>query len=284
MTVPPDELWLEPPPTLSNGRHWVARLALALRQREPVVEQVKIPVRGLPPALRGLRIAHLSDFHTGNLTRGSHIERVADITQRLQPDLIALTGDYVNRNPHDARFVAAALSRLRAPLGVQLVFGNHDHWINIAVVLRHFAAAGLHPLCNEACRLVYRGQEFWVVGTDSARRKRADLPRAMHGVPADAFKILLAHEPDMAEYAAGYNIALQLSGHTHGGQIRLPWLGAPRLPRMGRRYSIGLSRTPHGWIYVTRGIGVSNPPIRFNCPPEISLLTLEAATVTEQGD
>ncbi len=262
-------------PLATRVRQWTDKISLLFRQRTPVVEHVSVPIENLPLALRGLRIAHLSDFHAGNFLSRPQLRHVVNLTHSLHPDLIALTGDYVHRNPHDIQIATDALSQLHAPLGVHLVLGNHEHWKDIRVAMRYLEAAGMQPMCNEARRLVFHGQAFWIVGVDSARRRLADLERALLGVPPHAFKILLAHEPDFADCTGGKNIALQLSGHTHGGQIRLPWFRGLLLPSYGRKYTCGLERTPYGWVYVTRGIGVAIPPIRFNCPPEISLLSLD---------
>ncbi|MEP7199057.1 MAG: metallophosphoesterase, partial [Chloroflexota bacterium] len=262
--------------TLTNG---VARFWPNPTQYEPVVERVRVPVADLPAALRGLTIAHLSDFHAGPHVHAETIRHAAQMTMALKPDLIALTGDFVHRQVEYATDCADALSILRAPLGVHVVLGNHDYWRDHLTVERELRRVGLKPMHNTSHRLTRNGTALYVVGVDDVRFRRADLARALREVPADAPTILLVHEPDFADFAHDAHSMVQLSGHSHGGQIRVPCLGALLLPSWGRKYPMGLRRTPRGaWVYTTRGIGVAMPPVRLNCPPEISLLTLEVGS------
>lgn len=266
--------------TLSALTNGVSHLWPRATQYEPVVERVRVPIADLPPALSGLTIAHLSDFHAGPHVHSASLRRAAQLTMALKPDLIALTGDFVHRKVEYAAACADALAILRAPLGVHVVLGNHDYWDDHHAVERELRRVGLKPLHNESRRVVRSGTPFYVVGVDDVRFRRADLTRALRGVPSDAPKILLVHEPDFADYAHDAHCVLQLSGHSHGGQIRIPRLGALLLPSWGRRYPMGLHRAANGaWVYTTRGIGVAMPPVRYRCPPEITLLTLERSMV-----
>lgn len=264
---------------LSTVTHTVAHFWSNAKQYPPVVERVDVPLSSLPAALDGMTIAHLSDFHCGPHVLASSVRRAAQMAQALQPDLIALTGDFVQRRPGYAVECAEALSILKAPLGVHTVLGNHDFWDDDALVASALRRRGMPPMRNEARRIERAGCSFYVVGLDDVRFHRADLARALRGVPDDAPKIVLVHEPDIADYAHAENVLLQLSGHSHGGQIRFPRIGAPLLPSLGRRYPMGLRRSRRGvWVYTTRGIGVAMPPVRLNCPPEVSLLTLRRST------
>jgi predicted MPP superfamily phosphohydrolase len=263
--------------TLDLVTHTIARFWPYAKQYEPVVEHVCVPIANLPQALHGLTIAQLSDFHIGPHVHAESVRRAAQMTMALHPDLIALTGDFVHRSADYAAACADALSILRAPLGVHVVLGNHDYWQKPRVVEAQLRRVGLSPMHNAARRLEYNGAAFYLLGVDDVRHHHADLDQALQGVPHDAPKILLVHEPDFADFAQHANIALQLSGHTHGGQIRLPRIGALLLPSWGHKYPIGLNRTANGlWVYTTRGIGVAMPPLRVNCPAEITLLALEA--------
>jgi predicted MPP superfamily phosphohydrolase len=265
--------------TLGTLTHTVARFWFNPTQYMPIVERVRVPIADLPSALDGLTIAHLSDFHCGPQVHASSVRRAAQMAQALKPDLIALTGDFVQRNVEYAGQCAEALSILHAPLGVHAVLGNHDYWKDERKVAAALRRKGLAPLRNEARRVCRNGSPLYIVGVDDVRFHRADLDRAVRAVPPGAPKIVLVHEPDFADFAHADNILLQLSGHSHGGQIRLPHLGAPLLPSLGRKYPMGLRRTPRGvWVYTTRGIGVATPPVRLNCPPEVSLLTLTRQT------
>ncbi len=254
----------------------ISRLWLRAPEYEPVVERVRLPIAGLPEGLRGLTIAHLSDFHTGRHVSAGYVRQVAQQTMALHPELIALTGDFVDRNIKYSAGCAEALSILRAPLGVHVVFGNHDYWTNATLIESDLRRVGLAPMHNESHRLKRRGAEFYVVGVDDVRRRRANLELALSGVPPGALKLLLVHEPDFADYVPDDHHLLQLSGHSHGGQIRIPLLGALLLPSWGRKYAAGLYRMRTGmWLYTTRGVGLAMPPVRINCPPEITALTLE---------
>ena len=267
---------------LSTVTHTVAHFWSNAKQYVPIVERVQVPITNLPAELDGLTIAHLSDFHCGPHVHASSLRRAAQMAQALNPDMIALTGDFVQRRTAYAAECAEALSVLKAPLGVHAVLGNHDFWDDDRVVAAALRRNGLAPLRNESRRVQRRDLPLYVVGLDDVRFHRADLSRALRGVPAGAPMIVLVHEPDFADHAHAENVLLQLSGHSHGGQIRLPRIGALLLPSWGRKYPMGLRRTPRGiWVYTTRGIGVAMPPVRLNCPPEVTLLTLTRTAISD---
>ena len=252
------------------GASWT----LKIEPRWLVVEEVIVPLRRLPLALDGLRIAHLSDLHLGPDIRAEHLEEAAALTMSLQADLIVLTGDYVTRRAEYGPGLVKPLSRLRAPLGVYATLGNHDHWAGAQEITSHLAAAGLSVMRNASRPITRDGATLWLVGLDDVWFGSGDLREALAGIPSDACKVALVHEPDFADQSARHGIDLQLSGHTHGGQVRLPGLGPLILPKWGRKYPIGLQRAGGTWVYTSRGVGLVPPPIRFNCPPEIALLTL----------
>jgi predicted MPP superfamily phosphohydrolase len=255
----------------------ISRLWLRAPEYEPVVERVHVPLAGLPEGLRGLTIAHLSDFHSGRHVSAQYVRQVAQQTMALHPELVALTGDFVDRNVKYSKGCAEALSLLHAPLGVHVVLGNHDYWTNATVIESDLRRAGLAPMHNQSRRVERGGAAFYVVGVDDVRRRKANLELALRDVPPGAPKLLLVHEPDFADYVPGDHHLLQLSGHSHGGQICIPPLGALLLPSWGRKYAAGLYRMRTGmWLYTTRGVGLAMPPVRINCPPEITLLTLES--------
>jgi predicted MPP superfamily phosphohydrolase len=174
------------------------------------------------------------------------------------------------------------LSALRAPLGVFAIPGNHDYWTHIGTVLNELRSAGLTVLRNSSYRLEPRGAPLWLVGIDDVWERHDDLAAGLAGVPTDEPVLLLVHEPDFADMAARvpHRIFLQLSGHSHGGQVRLPLLGSPILPWLGRRYPAGLQEVPESalQVYTSRGIGVIEPPVRVNCRPEVAVLTLVRGT------
>ncbi len=243
-----------------------------------VVERVAVPLRRLPPELDGLQIAHLSDLHLGPDVKVEAITEAVERTMSLQADLIVLTGDYVTRRASYAPGLVEPLSRLHAPLGVYATLGNHDHWAGAEKVASYLSRAGITVMKNLAQPIAREGAALWLIGLDDVWFGTGHLPTALAGVPQDACKIVLIHEPDFADRSARYGIDLQLSGHSHGGQVRIPGIGPLILPDWGRKYPMGLQRAGGTWVYTTRGVGLVSPAIRFNCPPEITLLTLRRAS------
>ena len=245
-----------------------------------VVERVEARPAGLPRELDGLTIGLLSDIHRGNYIDEVFIERAARALMDLSPDLIALTGDFVYGH-YLGPSVAHALRTLHAPLGMFAVMGNHDHWLDrdaVETALRQqFSDRPFDVLNNAHTRLEVNGAPLYVVGVDDVMVRRDDIEQALAGVPDRQPALLLAHEPDFADTASQrYPFLLQLSGHSHGGQVRLPFIGAPILPPLGERYPIGLQRAGDMLVYTSRGLGLIYPPVRFGCPPEVTLITLRA--------
>lgn len=243
------------------------------------VTRVKVRVASLPRAFVGLRLAHITDLHFGWFVGAAEARAAVEAVLALRPDLVAITGDLVSRLTEvEARIINDELSRLTAPLGVYVILGNHDHWTNAEGVAELIAGAGLTLLRNASAVIEQDGQALYVAGVDDVWERKADLSLALDGVPRDGRAILLAHEPDFADEAAkDRRVAVQLSGHSHGGQVRLPGRGAIRLPRLGRKYAYGLFTVGTMALYVNRGIGVAFPPIRLNCRPEVTLLELAPA-------
>jgi predicted MPP superfamily phosphohydrolase len=231
-----------------------------------------------PSALAGLKVGHLSDLHWGPYAGRDEVRTAVETTNSLAPDLIVVTGDFVLHSAEYAVPCARELSALRAPLGVYTVPGNHDYWTDIGTVLKELTSAGLVVLRNSSFRIMSHGASLWIVGIDDVWEQHDDLEAGLDGVPTDEPVLLMVHEPDFADQAARapHRIFLQLSGHSHGGQVRLPLLGRPILPWLGRRYPAGLQDVPNSalQVYTSRGIGVIEPPVRVNCRPEVALLTL----------
>lgn len=222
-----------------------------------------------------VRLAFISDLHLGPYVTLAEIERVVDVVNTLAPDLVLLGGDYVSRTAQTMSALASVLARLAARAGVYAVLGNHDLWTDRELVQRGLEAAGARVLVNAGEEVSTPGGPLYVAGLDDAWSGHPDDARAMASHRAGLPTILLQHEPDpAAERANDARLLLQLAGHTHGGQVRLPLIGAPVLPLYGRRYVAGLYAVGRSHLYVTRGIGVIAPPVRFNCPPEVALFTL----------
>jgi predicted MPP superfamily phosphohydrolase len=245
--------------------------------RRLVVERHTLSFPDLPPELDGLKVVHLSDLHRGVAVGQAEIERAVELANALRPDLVLLTGDYVTLGRHYAAPCAAALSGLRAPLGRFAVLGNHDHWASTERVIAELQHAGITVLRNQSQPIGRRGADLWVVGVDDAFVHRHDPEAALRGVPAPAFKIALVHVPDLADEIARHPVQLQLSGHSHGGQVCLPGIGPLLLPRMGQKYPMGHRRVGRLQLYTSRGVGRIPPAVRLFCPPEVALLTLRRA-------
>ncbi len=237
------------------------------------VEHQQISLRRLPKALEGFRIVQLSDVHHGPFSSKAQIERAVETANRLKPDIIALTGDYISRERQYAAPCAEMLGHLKARYGVYAVLGNHDHWTDAALITDLFRAEGIRVLINEGMRFEQQGAAFWLAGVDDTMVGLEDLPLALAGAAKNEMKLLLAHNPIILRRAARAAVDLVLSGHTHGGQVA--WRSessASGRPR--RRLLKGLGRQGNTQIYVTRGLGTVVLPIRYGCPPEVSLLEL----------
>ncbi|MBI1882098.1 MAG: metallophosphoesterase [Chloroflexi bacterium] len=241
------------------------------------VERVQVPIKNLRPGLEGFKIVQLSDIHLHPYIQLEFVQKAVALANELQPDLIVLTGDYVLADAASIFELAPLLATLDARYGIFTVLGNHDLWTNAAVVRTGLQQSGLPVLVNDGVTLGIGRETLYVAGLDDGWDGRPDLKAALAHLRSDTPAILLAHEPDLADRVAlDGRISLQLSGHTHGGQVRLPGIGAPILPRLGKKYDQGLHRVDQMWVYTTRGVGMIGPPIRFNCPPEITEITLIA--------
>jgi predicted MPP superfamily phosphohydrolase len=240
------------------------------------VEEVSIPLGRLPATLDGLTVAHLSDLHLGPYLGAADLTHVVEMVQRLAPQVVVITGDFVTRGREwQQQEMLEPLSALQAPLGTFAVLGNHDHWTDATWVTATLQEQGITVLSNRAQRLSDAENGLWLAGVDDIWVGAEDLDGALAGIPESSCKLLLVHEPDFADKAARRSVDLQLSGHSHGGQVRLPFLGALVLPLWARNYPMGLARAGETWVYTNRGLGVTDPPVRLNCRPEITLLTLK---------
>ena len=280
--------WKQRGRVLSNsGRPETPLRALALNLSEAArsaltepfrltIEHHQIHLRRLPAAFDGFRIVQLSDIHHSPFTSRAQIERAVETANSLQPDIVALTGDYISKERQYAAPCAELLGRLRARHGIFAVLGNHDHWTDAALITDLFRAEGMTVLVNQGMRFEMKGAALWLAGVDDTMVGLEDLPLALAGSREEEFKLLLAHNPIILRRAARAGVDLVLSGHTHGGQVSLrSERGASGRPR--RRLLKGLARQGETQIYVTRGLGTVVLPVRFGCPPEVSLLELRCA-------
>lgn len=249
----------------------------------PIVRSLRLTFANLPAEFEGFQILHLSDFHID--ANEALADRLAPVLMPLEPDLCVLTGDYRFDVTGSCDGVYSAMRRIvsniSAKHGTLGILGNHDA-AEIAFVLEEL---GVRMLVNEAIEIRERNASLWLAGIDDPFDYRCDdLPAALAGAPAHAFKVLLAHTPDRYLQAAGHGVDLYLCGHTHAGQIRFPWIGSLRHnSRSPRAYSYGHWRYKSMQGYTTAGVGCSSLPVRFNCPPEVVLIELASATHREAG-
>ncbi len=251
-----------------------ARYALA-EANSLSVEKIEIRLKRLPKKLEGFRLIHLSDIHHSPFTSLEHISRAVKIANSFKPDMFVLTGDYVSHESEYIKPVAEVLGKLSSEFGTFACLGNHDHWTDPELVTESFRAENISVLINEGIRFEGRGASFWLAGVDDYMVGKTDLPTALRGAFPDEMKMLLAHNPVIIRQAARYDVDLVFSGHTHGGQVKLREDEKQVFSK--RRLKNGLHRRKDTQIYITRGIGTVVVPIRYQCPPEISLIELKSA-------
>ena len=229
--------------------------------------------------MQGLVACQISDFH---VDRDEDLERLASAVEAInqqQPDLIFLTGDYFSGPDTMHRYLGAfrdALKHLRPKSGLFAILGNHDHWSSAERITDALKRAGADVLANDSRRLVLRNEKLVVVGIDDLWSRRAEPARAFADVNSDDCTIVLAHNPDTALYARHLRPGVMLSGHTHGGVVRIPFYGSPlkSILRIGKEFYSGLNRYEDFYIYTNRGLGTFWLRIRINCPPEVSRFSL----------
>jgi predicted MPP superfamily phosphohydrolase len=243
------------------------------------VENIKIEIPRLPTEFDQYKIIQLSDFHLGTLLNESHLNRIIDRTNSLKPDLVAITGDLVSSKPENyASILIKALSRLSAADGVLSVMGNHDHWTDAAVIREIYKESQIIELSNLTHSVQRNNSRIYIAGIDDYYLKKDNLKKVIVELPENSPVILLAHEPDFADISSQCGkFSLQISGHSHGGQIWLPVIGSIYLPRFGRKYPSGKYLINGMVLYTNRGLGTSWLKIRYNCPPEISVFSLQAS-------
>ena len=257
--------------------------ATEIDRHNVIAECRTVHIRRLPAVFHGFRIVQLSDFHHRGYAEDFYLRRVVEKVNALRPAIVAMTGDFITA--HGAPLgpwrkampvCAEILSGLDAPLRI-CTLGNHD-CIDIPFVLRCLRARGLTVLYNAYTAVEVQRERLWIAGLADAYFDFPNLERAIPPATEKEPVILLGHEPDFADTVRAYGgVDLMLAGHSHGGQVRIPGITPAFLPVMGRKYVRGLYRLGDLQLYVNRGIGAVHLPVRFRCPPEITLFTLEPA-------
>ncbi len=244
--------------------------------REMKVEfnDIRLAVRPDRIAPEGIRLIQISDIHTGPYLRGPEISWVMDAVTARNPDIIVLTGDFVNRDPAEIYPSLPALARLKAAGGVFAVLGNHDFWGDEAEVARALEGVGIQVLRNRGVDVEVRGTKFHLAGVDDWKEKQSDLVKAGENRVDGQLSILLSHCPQIVTEAADQDYDLVLSGHTHGMQIRLPIFRHLASRFMHNSFDHGHSRHGDTHLFITRGLGVVTLPWRYKCPPEVCQIEL----------
>lgn len=257
--------------------------ATAIEPNLVTVEHLRLTLPRLPEAFDGLRVVQLSDLHYGPYTGELEIRKAVEQANALSPDLAVLTGDFVTASVFSkeiqsklahADACGRILAGLRAPLGSFACLGNHDVAVDPTGVKEILIGHGIQTFRNRAQAIEKNGSRIWIAGVDDILYAHPDLDRTLSAIPKNEFTVLLAHEPDFADRAAYLPIDLQLSGHSHGGQVRFPLFGSLYYPPLSRKYPRGHYRVRNMHLYTNRGIGTIVVPMRLDAPPEVTLLTL----------
>jgi predicted MPP superfamily phosphohydrolase len=255
----------------------VCGYGILIRRRWFRVVERDVVVPGLDPRLDGLRIAHLSDLHIGTMTPRSWGLRWAKAANAARPDLAVVTGDMVTSGTDFHEDVAEVVGALRGTLGVYASMGNHDYFGEGEPLISQLKARGVRVLRNEGTIIEHEGAKLWFAAIDDTWTRRDDVTRAMAACPEGVASVLLAHDPNRFDDAAAAGANLVLSGHTHGGQIGVPFLYRwANLASFSYPYNIGFYRKETSVIYVHPGLGTTGPPMRLGLAPEVTILVLRA--------
>jgi len=246
------------------------------------VERVNLKLRRLAPGFQGVRIAQISDIHIGGWMNAERLQRVIDVVSSEKPDLLLVTGDFLIGhlfNAHSEQLLQELIN-IFSPLARSIpsfgVLGNHDYWTNSEAVREMLYSSGIVDLTNSVVTVTLGDAKLHLCGVDDIWEGDVRLDDVLEKLKDDSCAILLAHEPDFADVSAETGrFDLQVSGHSHGGQVVVPFYGPVILPYLGQKYPSGLYRVGQMLQYTNRGVGMIDPPVRVNCPPEITMFTLE---------
>jgi predicted MPP superfamily phosphohydrolase len=244
-----------------------------------------IPVPNLPKPFDGFTIVHLTDLHYGPLVPIEFVKHVIWRANNISKDLVICTGDYVHQRNSTSQIdkIWPVIDTLRAPCGVFSTLGNHDHWANTDRSTFWLEKTG-QDLRHKAKYIEKSGQKLWFVGAGDLWEDHLNLDYLMESIPEADCRIVLAHNPDTADTDFSTRIDLMISGHTHGGQVNIPFYGTPILPVKNKDYSFGIKKAKKRFtLFISKGIGWAIYPVRFNCFPEIAVLQLLKATRVNHG-
>jgi len=239
------------------------------------MNRVDIRIDGLPAAFEGLRFAHMSDLHRHDAVSLPYLERCLKLVAGEEPDALVITGDFVSKSAGYIDPLAEKFDKLTRSFPVYAVLGNHDYWTDAQRISRALREAGVEVLVNDAATIERSGAHLILLGLDDLWEGKPDLARALSRATKDGIKIVLMHNPDGSEDIADRGVDLVLCGHTHGGQVTLPFIGPPIVPsRFGSKYAKGLFKVKKTQMYVSKGVGLIRPAVRFLTRPEIATIRL----------
>jgi predicted MPP superfamily phosphohydrolase len=236
--------------------------------------ETEVFVRGLPRSFDGFRVAQLTDVHHSRLVPLAEVRRVVELANSARADAVVLTGDYTTARRRYVEPCAEALGRLSAPAGVWAVLGNHDHYTDAELTTRALRRRGVEVLSNANTTLRRGADTLQLAGVDDWGWGKADWARALRGLDPARPTVLLSHEPGVFDLPQTRSLSLVISGHTHGGQVCLPFVGAPARFLEEFRYLRGLYERDGAQLYVSRGTGMIGIPVRLGARPEVAVLTL----------
>lgn len=253
-----------------------------MSQIEPAwleVVPLELTLPRLESAFAGFRLAQISDLHISNAVTAEDIAAAVEVVLDSQPDLVAITGDFLHYDQDLDRFtkeLGAVLRNLSQNVETIAVLGNHDYWVSAAETAQMLRRAGIRLLVNQSISLSRGSSQLHFVGVDDVWDGKPRPREALRGVSDRGAVVLLAHEPDYADVSArNGRFDLQISGHSHGGQVIFPLIGPPIRPYLAKKYPLGLYQVGEMFQYTNRGVGLTAPYVRLNCRPEITIFTFQ---------
>jgi predicted MPP superfamily phosphohydrolase len=234
-------------------------------------------LRNLPRSFEDIKLVHLTDIHHSKFVSFNDVFRMVELSNQQDPDVVLLTGDYVTWSKKFIPSVSEALKSLKSRLGVYAVLGNHDIRVNADEITQSLQGSRINVLRNSSAKIDLKGESLWIAGVDEYMYGQSDIARAIRDVPRSQPKILLAHNPEIIQEASRTGIDFVLAGHTHGGQIKIPYMRTLNVvTQPGREILEGFVRKGPTQMYISRGLGKVVVPIRILCPPEIPVFRLHA--------
>ena len=243
------------------------------------IANVELTLPRLAPEFDGYRVVQISDIHMGVWMNPEKLQTIVDTINQQEPDAVAITGDFVTEGNIQSQYdrLVTPLSNLKPKDVTVATLGNHDHWTEAEVIYSVIRDSGIQDVNNGVVTIERDGALFHLAGVDDIWMKKNDLDKVLEQLPDEGSAMLLAHEPDYADASAeSGRFDLQISGHSHGGQFMLPFIGPPVRGHLGKKYPVGAYQIRNMIQYTNRGVGMIVPYIRINCPPEITIFTLRS--------